>query len=668
KNMAHIYDFDGDGDLDLFGTEGTYPAGFELVWAENDGSGNFTVHTNIPAGTTTHGEPFIAGLAGGNYDASNGGLYQMAITWNGGELGNSEVQMVTVPSDPINGTWTVENIHPTSLGEGLSNGDIDDDGDLDLFQAGNWLRNDIDIDGSWTLFSTGITFPTTFDRNRLADIDRDGDLDGVVGQIGQSQELAWFEAPSDPEQNWIKNTIDPDIDAVLSLEVIDMDFDGDLDVIVGEWRNQYKLFGFENDLCNSGTWIKYEINSGGVANREHHDGTQVTDIDNDGDLDIISMGWTNPVPRIYENTTLSPTNRFPTANAGEDQELSLPTNSIVLLGSGTDPDGGSIVGYQWNQESGPSTASLSGETTSDVTVGSLVAGSYVFRLTVTDDEGDTDFDDVTVTISEQGQDEFWLEAECAVVGSNWIVVNDVAASGGQYLLPPSGNSTTPPTDVNSIVSFNINVLTAGTYKVYGHVSVPSGSDDSFWVRANGGSWVSWNTIPGSSAFSWHQIHRSPVGPDFVTYPLSVGSNTIEFAHREDGAGLDKVYITLNGNTPTGLGSNDPNCNGTFQAKISTTDYGINNAKEQSENLISIFPNPSTIQTQISMSDKNSQISRIYIYDIVGKIVRQLEGSQLKNNGEDYQLDVTGLEEGVYFVKCWFKDNSIPSTKKLLVRK
>jgi len=66
--------------------------------------------------------------------------YQMAITWNGGENGSSQVQMVTVPSDPVSGTWTIETIHPTSLGEALSAGDIDDDGDLDLFQAGNWLR------------------------------------------------------------------------------------------------------------------------------------------------------------------------------------------------------------------------------------------------------------------------------------------------------------------------------------------------------------------------------------------------------------------------------------------------------------------------------------------------------------------------------------------------
>jgi len=111
--------FGAHGDEALFDDPNSY-RGFELVWAENDGLGGFTVHENIPSGTTTHFEPFIAGIAGGVYQEN--GPYQLALTWNGGESGNSQVQMVTVPSDPINDTWTIENIHPTSLGEGLTNG------------------------------------------------------------------------------------------------------------------------------------------------------------------------------------------------------------------------------------------------------------------------------------------------------------------------------------------------------------------------------------------------------------------------------------------------------------------------------------------------------------------------------------------------------------------
>ncbi|MET1260976.1 malectin domain-containing carbohydrate-binding protein, partial [Flagellimonas sp. DF-77] len=90
----------------------------------------------------------------------------------------------------------------------------------------------------------------------------------------------------------------------------------------------------------------------------------------------------------------------PIAAAGNDIELTLPNSSAVLNGSGTDPDGGSIAGYSWSQESGPSTADLSGTSTPELTVSGLLAGSYVFRLTVTDDEGETAYDEATVTVSE----------------------------------------------------------------------------------------------------------------------------------------------------------------------------------------------------------------------------------------------------------------------------
>jgi len=398
NNVAYVYDFDGDGDKDLFGTRGAY-TGFEMAWAENDGAGNFIVHTNIPAGTTSWGEPFLAGVAGGEFDG--GGLFQLALNWNGAESSGSAVQVLTVPADPVNSTWTIAELSPDSLGEDINEADLDGDGDLDLFQAGNWLRND--GGGSWTTFSTGVTYPTTFDRSQLGDFDRDGDLDAAVGQLGLGSdpdrfEFAWFEAPADPTQAWTKNVLDTGIEGSLSVDVVDMDFDGDLDIIVGEWLGDFELIGFENDLCNSGTWIKHIINPGG-GTIDHHDGAQVVDIDNDGDLDIVSIGWNNIVPRIFENTTPLPGSSDPVADAGLDQEIFLPTTSITLNGSGSDPDGGTVT-FQWTQLSGPNTATLSGDTTADLTADDLITGTYIFRLTVVDDEDDTDFDDVEVKVTD----------------------------------------------------------------------------------------------------------------------------------------------------------------------------------------------------------------------------------------------------------------------------
>ena len=408
-NVVHVYDFDGDGNMDLLGTALGSGAGNEyksaqLLWAKNDGSGNFTVYTNIPAGSTNYNEPFLAGIAGGNFGL--GSPYQMAINWNGAESSNSPVQFLTPSANPTTGTWTLVNISPDSSGEDIKAGDIDGDGDLDLFQGINWLRND--GGGSWTTFSTGVTYVTTPDRVQIADFNGDGRLDAVVGQLGlgsnaNRSELSWFEAPADPTQPWTRHILSTSVTGSLSVSSIDIDFDGDKDIVVGEWLGSRRLIAFENDLCNTGTWTTHILNDGAL-NLEHHDGAMVTDIDNDGDLDVISNGWIqHKVPRIYENTTLSSGSQNPVANAGTNQTITLPaTTSATFNGTGTDPDGGAISAYQWTQQSGPNTASLSGQNTAALTVTGLVAGNYVFRLMVTDNENETGTDDVTLTVQTGG--------------------------------------------------------------------------------------------------------------------------------------------------------------------------------------------------------------------------------------------------------------------------
>ena len=50
--------------------------------------------------------------------------------------------------------------------------------------------------------------------------------------------------------------------------------------------------------------------------------------------------------------TVNAANIPPTANAGTDQSITLPVNSVTLSGSGTDPDG-TISAYSWTKISGP---------------------------------------------------------------------------------------------------------------------------------------------------------------------------------------------------------------------------------------------------------------------------------------------------------------------------
>lgn len=287
-----LHDFDNDGDIDVFGSQGK-PNGTALAWAENDGNGNFTIHTNIPEGSSTWNESYIAGAAIGNFDGVPN--IQIAITWNGAQNSGSYVQMLTVPADPVNNNWSIAPISPDSYGQEIAAGDIDNDGDLDLFQGANWLRNN---NGSWTTFSTGVSIAAHAAQNILADIDNDGQLEGIIIREGNHTELVWIKPPADPHQGWTRKTIAPSLDQVLDLEILDLDDDGDLDIITGRGDNSQTLYAYENNLCDNNTWNHITLHYGVM---DLHYKILSEDIDNDGDLDILTLGQNNGIVRTFLN-------------------------------------------------------------------------------------------------------------------------------------------------------------------------------------------------------------------------------------------------------------------------------------------------------------------------------------------------------------------------------
>ena len=99
-----------------------------------------------------------------------------------------------------------------------------------------------------------------------------------------------------------------------------------------------------------------------------------------------------------------PTNRPPSAVAGEDMELSLPLPFLTLNGSKSNDDG-NITVYKWSLQSGPEgftspVLKLSCAECVVTNVTGLAVGRYVFRLMVEDNSGQTDSADITVLIKQ----------------------------------------------------------------------------------------------------------------------------------------------------------------------------------------------------------------------------------------------------------------------------
>ena len=88
----------------------------------------------------------------------------------------------------------------------------------------------------------------------------------------------------------------------------------------------------------------------------------------------------------------------PAVNAGGDPIITLPTSSITLTGSASGTNGATITGVFWELISGPGFVKFSNEYALTTTISSLVAGTYVFELAATDNNGLTSYSTVDVIV------------------------------------------------------------------------------------------------------------------------------------------------------------------------------------------------------------------------------------------------------------------------------
>jgi alpha-tubulin suppressor-like RCC1 family protein len=94
----------------------------------------------------------------------------------------------------------------------------------------------------------------------------------------------------------------------------------------------------------------------------------------------------------------APANDPPVADAGATQEITLPVDVVVVSAAGSTDSDGTIVSYLWEQVDENDPANILSPTSVSTTINNLKAGTYNFRVTVTDDDGATSQATVTIIV------------------------------------------------------------------------------------------------------------------------------------------------------------------------------------------------------------------------------------------------------------------------------
>jgi hypothetical protein len=172
-------------------------------------------------------------------------------------------------------------------------------GDIEAGQEENptrllWWENPGSLEMQWTKHAAGET-EHAIDRVKIADINSDGKLDIIISEerwpgLESDGSLYWFEAPLNLKAagaNWQRHTIVTQY-SMNNLDVADMDNDGDADIVTNEHKGpDLHLQIWEND--GRGAFTRHDIDKG----KEMHLGARLVDLDGDGDLDIIGHAWDN---------------------------------------------------------------------------------------------------------------------------------------------------------------------------------------------------------------------------------------------------------------------------------------------------------------------------------------------------------------------------------------
>lgn len=267
-------DVDGDGDMDLLSAAKTLYGSNDIAWWENiDGAGGAWTYHNISIQFDGAHDVCAADVDGdGDQDVVGAAIYIDNVAWwenQDGQGGDWSLHLVAIEFD---GAWAVQA------------GDLDGDGDQDIAGCAYygdrlaWFENSDGGGNTWEEHNVDSAFDGAYSVD-LFDIDGDGDLD-IIGAAAMQDDVTWFE---NRQGTFIGHVIDGNFDGAVSVSSADMDGDGDGDVLAAS------IYGDEIRLwLNEDAWVPVTLAAG-------FDGAIAViaaDMDGDGEMDAAGAALT----------------------------------------------------------------------------------------------------------------------------------------------------------------------------------------------------------------------------------------------------------------------------------------------------------------------------------------------------------------------------------------
>jgi hypothetical protein len=192
--------------------------------------------------------------------------------------------------------WTLDTLDATlSHPQMVFPADLDGDGDIDI--VGNatdtpngivYWRNDGGAPIAWSRFDVDTDWPAAFELF-VDDVDRDGRPDILSGSWTEG-EAAWWRNGGGHPIAWTRVTVDSLLAGAHSVKSGDFDGDGDVDIVAAAGQ-VHQITWYRNDDGAGTAWTKSVIRENYVGARS----VCVGDIDADGDLDFAGTSWTSDV-------------------------------------------------------------------------------------------------------------------------------------------------------------------------------------------------------------------------------------------------------------------------------------------------------------------------------------------------------------------------------------